>query len=713
MKRIKLAALAGVSLLAMTIPALSDPVSIGSFVISSLLSVGGAGLLPAVSAAAIGNFVLGAAVIGANILTSALNRPPKVNPGEYKNVFETGESSELRAVGRVRIGGLKAFGNTIGLDRYRVIAHTKGVWTATEEHFLGGREVTVDPDGSVSSPPWTRPGGSYVYVLAKPGDGTETAWPQLISAFPDLWSPDHRVRGIAQSLVHYISPGLENEKFLKLYQSGEPPYERVGRAEPVYDPRSGHSATNPATWAWRDNGVLCAAHILRTYPSIRADDLDYVLISTEATKADTTVSTLAGSEPLSRCWGVWPSERPRGDMMQQVLESIGAEIIPTPDNQYTIRLVDDVRVPEISFTARDIIDLDWKSGPESVERPNVCRIEYYSPERNYEMAEIDLSSVSWARVQDEIDRVGEQFFDLKLPFCPSASQAQRIGRRLFALARADAGIVKTNFVGLAAWGKSVAEIEFPELDETAICAIANPRINDEDGTVEIPFVVWPDLPPWNPATMEAPAPDPIPDLQYPSTLATPVVSPEATVVQYPSTVYEFRARMTPVPGAAIAEGTFRTYSGGNPDPWQGMSEPSLATAYAAIAGAGQQIDFRYRYFDVEEEGSYFSPVLEYVGAIKNATPDAPTELGGTTYSTANLWVSSLRAETKVTPASPSPPGDWEPLAIEPVAPWINVTFSPPNPGSGGTVEMRVYCRTSNGTEGPFAYYTFTAPVDGA
>lgn len=712
---LRAAALAGVSLIAMAVHAHADPVSIGSFVISSLLSTGLGAVLPVVSAAAIGNFVIGAAVIAANIAVSALGaqRPP-VNPSEFKNVFEdTSNQSELRAVGRVRVGGLKAFGNTAGLDRFRLICHTKGLWTATEEHYLGGREVTVEGNGDVSSPPWARPGqASWVNVQTKLGTGGETAWPDLISAFPTLWTSAHRVRGIHQSLVKYISPGLTDEKFLKLYQGGEPPYEKVGRAEPVYDPRAGgQSATNPATWAWRDNGILCAAHILRAFPSVSASDLDYADIALESTKADAQVATRAGLEDRSRCWGFWPSESQRSDIMEQVLRSVGAEILQTSDDKTTIRMIDDVRTPDITIPEKHIVDLQWRAGPESIERVNVCRVRYYSPERHFEMTEIDLTGIAWARVQEEIDRVGEQYYDVELPFCPSAPQAQRIARRLFALARADAGVVKTNFAGMAAWGKPVAAIEFPDLGITETCAIGTPRVNDDEGTVEIPFVVWPDLTPWNPAVDEAPAPEPLPNLQYESELDQPAPPSEAAVVQYESGTYETRVKFSGVPGGTIAEANYRTYSGGEPNAFQSMNEyggTSIWYGWATANTAGGRVDFRSRFFNADDEGSYFSNLLTINQmAIDNTPTGAPAvvatglETGvDLTITVPELRAVSLRVEYNWT-------GTWTTHttnnAVRPASP-IHVVmdgFLNSTP-SDRTLQWRVSSATSNGTQGAYA-----------
>ena len=414
LKAISVALAAGCAYLASVGTAAADPVSIGSFIISAMMTSGLGAVIPTVSAALIGNVVLGAAVVGSMLIQSALMRQPSIQPDKFKSVLRgDNDTSEIRAIGRVRVGGLVAFGNTNGKDRYRLICHTRGLWTATEEHYLGGREITVEEDGSVSSPPYVKPDGSWVYVRSKIGDGAETAWPELLSDFPNLWSADHRVRGIHQSLVKYVSPGMNSqknsEKHITMYQSGEPPYEKVGRAEPVYDPREeAQSATDPATWEWRENAITNAAHILRSFPSLKATDLDYSHMAGEADKADAVIATKAGTEPRARAWGIWTSESARVDIMDQVLRSIGAEIVQTSDNLYTIRLIDDDPEPEIWIPAKHVLEIEYASGPESVQRPNVCRVKYYCPERNYDFADIDLTGVPWARIQDEIDLVGEQ-----------------------------------------------------------------------------------------------------------------------------------------------------------------------------------------------------------------------------------------------------------------------------------------------------------------
>jgi len=522
----------------------------------------------------LGSVVGTALAVGGGLLASALMRPSSggqaINPSAGRSTFETSQSGVIRSIGRTRNGGVKVFGNTAAADRMRLIAHSAGPFDGVEQHFLGGREVVVDPSGAVSSPPYVTSGGSYIYIKAKPGDGSETSWPELMSRFPTLWTAEHRVRGIAQSLLHYVSPGLSSPKFLKLYQSGPPEYERVQRGEKLYDPRTGLTA-------WSDNGVLAVLHILLGLPGFEAADFDLAYIANEATRADEIVATRTGTEKRSRAWGLWDEDAvERGEVLRQMLLSTGCELVARPGDKIGVHLIDDERPAEVTIAKKHIMNLTLKAGPEGVERPNRCRVKYYSPERNYDMAEVNLvlnpadlsaAPLAWSVAQDEMDRVGEVPIEYTLPFCPSPAQAQRIARRLFETARADTGIAVTNMVGMAVWGVKTVGIEFPDIDVTMPCEIQPPRVDDDAGTVEIPFVVTPVLPPWNPAVHEAMPPDVIPDMGYQSDVTAPAVPSAATVVVYPDFSIVTRIAYVKPSGIPTIEATYRDVTAASPGPY--------------------------------------------------------------------------------------------------------------------------------------------------
>lgn len=145
----------------------------------------------------------------------------------------------------------------------------------------------------------------------------------LLATFPNLWSAARRVRGIAQGLLRYVSPGMsgiDGDKFLQLYQSGPPEYDRIQRGELIYDPRSGGTV-------WSDNSVLAMLHALLGFPEFSLADFDTAFIAGEGNRADVLVATRTGSERRSRAWGRWDDANTnRSDL----LLSTGTELIARP-----------------------------------------------------------------------------------------------------------------------------------------------------------------------------------------------------------------------------------------------------------------------------------------------------------------------------------------------------------------------------------------------
>lgn len=637
--------LAFVLLLAISVPANAEPITLLATTIATLLpQVGplslaaGAGFGFGTGTFAIAQGLATIATITALASVQALLAPRQnaqtINPGKLKDTFSAEDAPEIHLVGRGRVSGMKALGDSNGSDKYRLILHCKGTVDAVESYFVGGREVTVDADGAVSSPPWPKIDGSYLYLFTDLGDANKTAWSLLTSTFA-YWTSDHRVRGIAQTLVRYISPGRDTvedaNKFSQLYQNGPPKIEVLLRGEDtIYDTRT-------TTSGWSENGILNALHILKTYPEFPLSKFDTDFISNEADRADIlTARYNGGSTKRARCWGFWTSEQNRGDTMQQVLDSIGAWIIPRSNgSKLGIQLIDDDPTAETTVELKYIKDFVWEAGPAAVERPNICRVRYYSPERNYELTPVDLTGIAWARIESEITANGDKPFDVDLPFCPDAGQAQRIARRKFALARADRGVLYTNFSGMATLGCRVINIEFPDDLGTLKCLVGVPRILDDRGLVEIPFVVWPTLTAWNTASDEAAPPDEIGDLSF-SGLTQPNIPSAATKVTYPDTSIVTRVGYTLpsdvlsgglLKASATAEAVYRTYSGGLPNAWQSMTEyqgaDGTAHAYVATDLSGQNIDFRVRTFD-EANSSSWSNTFNVTVPTTNAAPSAPS-----------------------------------------------------------------------------------------
>lgn len=707
MKLIKLLMLSGACYAATTAAAHAEPISFSIF--SALYAIG----IPGAIANAISLIAIPALAIGASFL--GRQKAPSIKASDAKSTFESSEAQVMEGIGRVRVGGLQAFGNSDGSTRARLVCRLQGPIDAVEEYYIGGREVTVDPNGDVSSPPWARAGGSWCNWQDKKGDGSETSWSSLSSLFPTLWSADHRLRGIAQTLTIWYNPGLSEDKYFTLYQGGVPNTEQVVRASKIYDPRTGLTA-------WSDNGVLACAHVLRRDPAFAFDMFDWTLIAAEANKADVVVGTKTGTEKRARAWGIWGWETSRDDVMQQLMDSVGVELRVTDEGKIWFQLIDDTLTSEIDFGPEDDVEVTWRSGPEAVERPNICRVTYYSPERNYESAEINLDGIAWAVDETELALYGPKYLDIDLPFCPSASQAQRIARRKFAQARGDTGAITTDMVGLAAWGLLYGQITLPDLGDVLPARLEAPRIDDDQGTVEIPFSVWPTLPAWNPSVDEAVAPEVIPEFGFETDMVTPGTPYAAIQITYPGGAKEVRVGFSlPSQPFDSVECTYRTYSGGLPSTWNGMSEypapPGTSHAYVSGDLLGVTIDTRVRVFS-GDEGSYFSPSLNAVVAANETAAGAPSVVSGgvsvtSPNATLDVVVTASELQAAYITLEVAGHSGWTLISQQNVRPGVPLTFTNTQSvgSSGGSVEWRLMTRTSGGVGGS-AYLNFSAAVPG-
>ena len=722
MKLIKKLLLTTVSVFALAAPAHAELGTIGSVIFQTLYTIG----LPGAVANALGT--IGAyALIGAAALAPAFLQRGRQSytPSQAKNTFTTSESPLVEGVGRGRVGGTKVFGNTDGSTRWRLIARLVGPISQIEEYWVGGREVVVESNGNVSSPPYVRSTGSWLKIEDKIGDGTETAWPALMSAFPTIWTSAHWVRGLAQSLVTYLNPGLNDPIYLKLYQGGVADTEWVGRLSPVYDASDpAQSPTDRATWQWSENAIWNTIHMLRRDPRLFNPAMfDWEHLKTQAILSDTLVATKTGFEKRARVWGIWSYEDQRSETMKDVLDSAGLELRMTDGGLITLEFIDDVPSSEISLTDRDIVEDAWQGGPEAVERPNELRLFYYSPERDYEMTQIDLAGYAWARNEDEIAAYGHKPLDVQLKFCPSASQAQRIGRRKFALARADRGVITNNMVGMATWGRLYGDVLTEHDDAPQLVRFDPPRVNDNEGTVEIPLTYWPSLDAWDPATMEADAPTELQPLGYSSSLATPAAPTSLITVTYPvAGTKELRMGFSIGGTPTVIEAIYRPYAGGLPGTWQSLTEVDAFFAWKAGDFEGVAIDTRVRWFDENDEVSDFSDIL-HVDALAqdNTLPNLVEEVAASivdealtvsvdlTLSTPEIRVCGMRISRRYdVMGGGSSYTSWVQLDEKDYRPGSEINLAGSYSGTAGTlVQFKIEGLTANGTPGAARVYTLS------
>ena len=248
--------------------------------------------------AALGAFLLiHATVIGYGLLIAGAvamqNRAKRKARDKYnasqvdrlQSIATTTAPREL-VLGRVRKGGAVIFRDSCGSHNEKfvmVVVLASHKIDGVEKYYLNDKEVTLDASGNVLTEPYriqrktstvtseVVPGSCYAVFDAEGQsytycqyyayeskaniriyDGSQTtADSRLMSLFPDVWTANHKLLGVAYAIIE-----LDYDE--SAFPSGIPSLTVLLRGAQVYDPRSGQTV-------FSENPALHARHII-THP---------------------------------------------------------------------------------------------------------------------------------------------------------------------------------------------------------------------------------------------------------------------------------------------------------------------------------------------------------------------------------------------------------------------------------------------------------------
>lgn len=218
----------------------------------------------AANALYLGTYALAIGAFGYAAVTSLnVQKPavPKPEDGAY-NLKQQVPSLPF-VLGRVKKGGDYVF-----LEQKDGIAYHIMVWAAHRiqgfsRHYLHDKAATVDGIGDVTSPTnFVRKGSHYVNIITRRGLNAETAYSQVVSAFPSIWSANHRGDGLASILMRAVT--AKDKYFMNVFPNNMPEHSAVGDGALLYDPRKdstqggsgSHRYSNPNTWEFSRNLAL-------------------------------------------------------------------------------------------------------------------------------------------------------------------------------------------------------------------------------------------------------------------------------------------------------------------------------------------------------------------------------------------------------------------------------------------------------------------------
>jgi hypothetical protein len=469
---------------------------------------------------------------GLTAAAGALARPNTPDPELAKSTVKQSRPIRRRGYGKARVGGAYMLFEAERNVSWDVLAlidrRIAGPW---ERFWLHDDEVFLNPDGPdfvVATRPDSRYSPNHVYMEFRYGLATETAYSDVVAAFPGLWTNDHRGDGIASAKLH-ANHG-ETKYLQEDFPNGIPLLSVSGKLAMVYDPRDGaQDPDDPDTWEWSDNPALILLDYLTTEmglsyaTAIAPAEGDWIAAANVCEEA---VSLKAGgTEERYRCGGTYQADNAPADVIGTILSTFDGWLAQRGDGALTVK-AGKYEAPTVTITGDHILDYSFRRFMPDEEAVNELLVSFTSPDHAYNTVETD----PWTDDADIAARGRVRSDNLALTWVQSNGQARRLAkRRMSRLGAAMRGTIRTNLYGLTALGERYIRIQNPEITSMAdlVVEVSRMELDLAGMSVTIDWIAADtNIDAWNPATEEGDGPT---DVDRPAGEAAPV--PEVLYVQ--------------------------------------------------------------------------------------------------------------------------------------------------------------------------------------
>ncbi len=199
----------------------------------------------------------GGLALGAAALQGAFVKKPEVpKPDDGSYNLKQSVPSLSYVMGTVKKGGDYVFLEETNGKAYHVIVWAGHRIQGFVQHYLHDEKVTLDVNGTVNSPAHF---GTAVKIQTRNGLNAETAYSDVVTAFPTIW--DNNCRGDGLASVYMRVSTVDQKKHLDVFPNQMPEHSAVGDGALLYDPRKdstnggsgSHRYDNPSTWEFSKN----------------------------------------------------------------------------------------------------------------------------------------------------------------------------------------------------------------------------------------------------------------------------------------------------------------------------------------------------------------------------------------------------------------------------------------------------------------------------
>lgn len=329
---------------------------------------------------------------------------------------------------------------------------------------------------------------------------------------PAIWPTTSVGDGIAS--LELISYAQDTDWFQRRYPNGLPQPSVVIRAQLVYDWRdTTQSLTNPATWKWSENPVVCLAAYLTYATGGMAFDFTgriqpALSMWTAAANVCDQLVALAegGTEKRYVIGGMYRHDNDPADVIQSILLSMDGWLGETGDGSFAV-YAGQYSAPTLTIGSDHIVDYSLQLQVPDDEACNEMVIRYCSNQHRYTMVE----GTPWTDATDQEARGRTVSKTVDYSWVTNYSQARRLAKREVSRANMPVrGVAVIDLYGLQALGQRYVTLDFSdELSSIGSIAVEVRKIGLDlaRGAVEITWIkADPTIDEWNASAEEGLAP---------------------------------------------------------------------------------------------------------------------------------------------------------------------------------------------------------------
>tara|TARA_R110002049_G_scaffold304618_3_gene500042 strand:- start:85 stop:2079 length:1995 start_codon:yes stop_codon:yes gene_type:complete len=386
--------------------------------------------------------------VGISLAVGALTKAkqPTIPAQEVQANISQAASARRRSYGRVLLGGLRAFFEAKDGVLHIIVVHNEGAVSAIVDYVIDGEVLALDVDGKTTDTADAFDFDGLVQIKTR--NGTQSDYPDLLTAFPGLWTANHKIEGSLTTYARLKAPSPS--RISAVFPKGANTVVQViVDGLEVFDPRTnmiGYSA-NPA---------LVARDYMNHSDGMRIADIhfDDNAIGIFAGICDAQGYEAAGTYSLN--------DEPR-NVLDAIMKTCDGQPYLTPDGKIGL-MGGQYSEPDVTIGQDDILEISWETGVDAMTDFNVLKGTYTSPDHNFKSQEAPER-----RNETLLNIQAERTETLDVPWCPDGDQMQKLMQSYEMRERPRYRVqLTTNLVGIKA--------RFPKGDGIHTIRIEHPRI---------------------------------------------------------------------------------------------------------------------------------------------------------------------------------------------------------------------------------------------